>query len=634
MNTKFLRFAETTAKQILALLVVATFMLMPFAGVDGVLADHDPFDGAIQTNVTICHFNSGQGGSYNANTVSISSSGAPQGGHEGHANDIIPPYHWSEGSYPGSANWDSNTEAIWNNGGCDGDGVLPDPEIGILTLVKEVVNDNGGTATTTDWTLSAVGATTTISGNSGDAEITDAVVEVGDYDLSESGGPTGYTASDWDCGDATIGTSTVTVGTDDDIICTITNDDDLIPPTPTATSTLTLIKEVLNDNGGNATTTDWTLTATGSTTIEGVTGSMSVTDAEVESGDYVLSEDGPTGYTASDWECNAGEGDFTLTNGELTLEEGDVVSCTITNDDVPPGTGTIVVQKLTGDVGTTTAFEFTSDTLLGNFSLFGETSTSTVENLGTYSVSETVSSGWNLDSAVCVYDDQATSTPSSIILDENGETVTCTFNNSEESPRTADIFGMKWNDENGDSNSSGETGLEGWLISLFNGDTLIATTTTDGSGNYTFDDIPENTGEEEYTVCEEDRNGWSQTFPASGAACDNGTTGYSFFLASGQDMTDLDFGNMEDEQPSGDDDDDDDNGGGGSSGGRAGDDDDDDDGEVLGESTVAGINYFVPGVGLPNTGTGSQANSFATVAVLVLALGGLFVAREKLSLKS
>ena len=65
-----------------------------------------------------------------------------------------------------------------------------------LTLVKVV--DAGSTsepALPTDWTLTATGPVT-VTGRTGDAAITDAVVQVGSYTLSESGGPDGYTASE------------------------------------------------------------------------------------------------------------------------------------------------------------------------------------------------------------------------------------------------------------------------------------------------------------------------------------------------------------------------------------------------------------------------------------------------------
>ena len=49
----------------------------------------------------------------------------------------------------------------------------------------------------------------------------------------------------------------VTLALGESATCTITNDD--IP------AQLTLVKEVVNDDGGTAAATDWTLTATGPT---------------------------------------------------------------------------------------------------------------------------------------------------------------------------------------------------------------------------------------------------------------------------------------------------------------------------------------------------------------------------------
>ena len=67
-----------------------------------------------------------------------------------------------------------------------------------LTLVKVV--DSGTTGATTPataWTLSATGPTP-VSGATGSPRVTAAPVQVGTYDLAESG-PAGFTASDWVC---------------------------------------------------------------------------------------------------------------------------------------------------------------------------------------------------------------------------------------------------------------------------------------------------------------------------------------------------------------------------------------------------------------------------------------------------
>ena len=71
-----------------------------------------------------------------------------------------------------------------------------------LTLVKTVTDDNGGTAVPTDWTLAA-GGPTPISGATGTAAVTAAVVTAGTYTLSETG-PAGYTPSAWSCTAGTL----------------------------------------------------------------------------------------------------------------------------------------------------------------------------------------------------------------------------------------------------------------------------------------------------------------------------------------------------------------------------------------------------------------------------------------------
>ncbi|MBX4188100.1 MAG: hypothetical protein KW793_03120 [Candidatus Doudnabacteria bacterium] len=219
----------------------------------------------------------------------------------------------------------------------DGQVVLPPPPppttpTATLTLGKVVVNDNVGTAVDTDWTLTATGPTN-ITGVEGNASVTTAVVTPGAYTLAESNGPAGYTAaSAWVCSGATVSNSNqITLSNGDVASCTITNDDNT---SRVQTATLTLVKVVTNNNNGSALNTDWTLSASGSTSISGISGAGSVTAATVNIGVYSLSEsNGPSGYTAGSWDCN----NTTVSNGNtITLADGDVVVCTITNDDDAP----------------------------------------------------------------------------------------------------------------------------------------------------------------------------------------------------------------------------------------------------------------------------------------------------------
>ena len=93
-----------------------------------------------------------------------------------------------------------------------------------------MVNDNGGTAVDTDWTLTADGPTDGVSGVEGDPSITNTPVNPGNYTLTETGGPAGYTATAWTCQNAagdpvTVTDATIPVALGDNLTCTITNND-------------------------------------------------------------------------------------------------------------------------------------------------------------------------------------------------------------------------------------------------------------------------------------------------------------------------------------------------------------------------------------------------------------------------
>ena len=235
----------------------------------------------------------------------------------------------------------TETGSIDDDGTIGGDpgtpGIGADPETDedvtlyafpILTLQKTIVNDNGGTAVDTNWTLSAAQDATTISGAEGDVAITNAVVTAGTWYLSESGGLVGYTAGAWICtGSADTDPSDgLTLSYGEDVTCTITNNDNA--------PLLTLLKTVINDNGGTGVATDWTLTATGSSgTPTNLSGTTPMTSGATFKADtYTLSEIGPAGYTASLYSCVKNAGAPVLGN-TITLALGDTVTCTINNDD-------------------------------------------------------------------------------------------------------------------------------------------------------------------------------------------------------------------------------------------------------------------------------------------------------------
>ena len=118
---------------------------------------------------------------------------------------------------------------------------------------------------------------------------------------------------------------------------------------------------------------------------------------------------------------------------------------------------------------------------------------------GTYTVQEVLQSGWT-----------QTAPPGSTftVTVTAGSTVTgLQFGNFQD----INISGEVFNDLNGDGmQEPGEPGLADWTVDLFDssGD-LLATTTTDVNGDYSFTDLGPGT----YTVTEEIQPGWVQTAP-------------------------------------------------------------------------------------------------------------------------
>jgi uncharacterized repeat protein (TIGR01451 family) len=208
-----------------------------------------------------------------------------------------------------------------------------------LTLLKTVTNDNGGTQNASAWSLTATGPTSL----SGSTPVTSGSnFKAGTYTLGETG-PAGYTAGAWSCQGGTQNGNTITLELGENATCTINNDD-------TAPS-LTLVKTVSNLWGGTAVAADWTLTATGSTTVFGDGRAQS--DSGFRAGVYTLSEarattatHSTTNYTASSWSCPGA----TLVGSTLTIGLGQNVTCTILNSDQPSsitGTKTISNEDMT-----------------------------------------------------------------------------------------------------------------------------------------------------------------------------------------------------------------------------------------------------------------------------------------------
>ncbi|WP_421712349.1 hypothetical protein, partial [Alteromonas abrolhosensis] len=182
-----------------------------------------------------------------------------------------------------------------------------------LTLTKLVINDEGGIAGANDFNIS-VGGIVVLSGETNNyaANTPLAINEtlLADYIFVSITG-------DAKCPAALGGLVSLDEG--ENLVCTITNNDVIDPP---AEIRLTLLKDVINDNGGNQLDTAWTLRASGPVVRSGIEGSAAVTNSVVLPGIYTLSESGPGGYIASGWSCAGGS----LSGNQLTLVAGDAVS--------------------------------------------------------------------------------------------------------------------------------------------------------------------------------------------------------------------------------------------------------------------------------------------------------------------
>jgi LPXTG-motif cell wall-anchored protein len=201
-----------------------------------------------------------------------------------------------------------------------------------LILRKVVQNPNGGTAVPGDFTLIASpqggGADLTTPGSDQGTSFFVDPDEV--FDLSESGGPDGYTLTGINCGNGPVTSVQVPVSTT--VTCTFTNVD--------SPGSLTLDK-IVDDNGTGDTTpeTAWHLSGTpqgiaNQPTIEGDGGATGATKA----GTYVLDESGPDTHTEGTWTCEDDGGDPVAVNGsnEITLAASQNVTCEITNTAITP----------------------------------------------------------------------------------------------------------------------------------------------------------------------------------------------------------------------------------------------------------------------------------------------------------
>jgi YVTN family beta-propeller protein len=186
--------------------------------------------------------------------------------------------------------------------------VLNNDKPGILQVKKLVINDNGGTKVPPDFTIDVTGNNPlphTFPGSDSGSEVQ---LDAGNYQVQEQE-IEGYSQSrSTDCsGDIGLGQNKS---------CLITNFD--IPPK------LTVIKHVINDNGGTKLASDFTIRINGNNPLPAsFAGDDNGVVAILNSGSYSVQEEPMTGYSQNMYgECS----------GNINIGESKV--CTITNDDI------------------------------------------------------------------------------------------------------------------------------------------------------------------------------------------------------------------------------------------------------------------------------------------------------------
>ncbi len=241
----------------------------------------------------------------------------------------------------------------------------PPPNPATLTVNKVVINDNGGTATTTDFGFMVDGGSlipfeadgsNTMNATSGPHTVTEPAVA-------------GYTAT---FSDGCNLTGDVTVPASGNVTCTITNNDN-----PPEVGHVVVNKVVVNDNGGTATTSNFNLLVNATSVTSGSTNDFAA-------GTYTVSESGLFGYSATFSDgCDSA--------GSITVVANATTTCTITNNDIAPSI--TLVKSVVGGSATTSDFTLTLD---GSAKASG--SSSQVSANAAHTINEVVFPGYSFTS--------------------------------------------------------------------------------------------------------------------------------------------------------------------------------------------------------------------------------------------
>jgi hypothetical protein len=218
-----------------------------------------------------------------------------------------------------------------------------------LTVIKHVINDNGGQADASAWSIHVKSDGSEVAGSPKDGSEAGDTYDLapGTYKVSETGGPTGYGFDGFSGACNSSGYVTLAYG--DNVTCTLTNNDQ--------PGTIVIIKNATPQNGvftfttGGSTSgpgTSWPTSPTNNFTLTGST----VNDGnqksfKVDAGDYTVKEDlqlswlltgiggaGPSApYDCSVTGSNGSTGSGVLSTREvsISINIGDTVTCVFEN---------------------------------------------------------------------------------------------------------------------------------------------------------------------------------------------------------------------------------------------------------------------------------------------------------------
>lgn len=330
----------------------------------------------------------------------------------------------------------------------------PPPGRALLTIVKNSVGGNS----TFDFSISGSNIGTTSVATSGGTGSVNIILNPGTTTVSENAvsgwilSSLGCTANATSTGSASGSSGwQVVLGVGSHAICTFTNT--RATSTATSTGTLVVIKNVVNNDGGAATSSNFTIHVNATSSSDSFPGSASGTRTTLLPRTYTVSETGgPSGYTTVfSGDCNA--------SGSVIVSSGSTSTCTITNHD-NPGMLTLIKNtiggngsfnlSLTGSTTETTTITTTNGTGTVQLPL----------NFGTTTLSEAGLGGWAFTSGICMLNSTTTGTSvQSGVQFFNGvfgSNFTCTITNTATStPQITDGVGGGSGEEILTSNSGG-----------------------------------------------------------------------------------------------------------------------------------------------------------------------------------